>query len=260
MIHIVRNVLEYPKGEFCVFIANKNNVGLDCRCFVFNMEIIMKKYFFRMLLILMVMIGLCSLGTSQEHGHEQNQEKDRDRWMWQQPEMVMDVIGVKEGMVIADIGAGEGYFTFRLAHRIGKKGLVYANEINTVFIKNLDERCRQEGVENITTILGKPDDPLLPEKKIDLALLVNLIHLVDKPVVFLKNIKPCLKPEGTLVLVQWDAKKLLSESPGGSLEDVKEFLKEDLLKQIQTAGYEVIQTETFLSMQNIYICCPAKEN
>ncbi len=80
------------------------NVGLDCRCFVFNMEIIMKKYFFRMILSLMVMIGMCSLGTSQEHNHEQNQEKDRDRWLWQQPEMVMDVIGVKEGMVLADIG------------------------------------------------------------------------------------------------------------------------------------------------------------
>jgi SAM-dependent methyltransferase len=201
-------------------------------------NIIMKKIFFKILLILMVMVGMCGLGINQEHSHEQNQQKDRDRWLWQQPEMVMDVLGVKEGMVIADIGAGEGYFTFRLARRIGQNGLVYANEIN----------------KEITTILGEPDDPLLPEKKIDIALLVNLIHLVDQPVVFLKNIKPCLKPEGTLVLVQWDAEKLLTESPGGSLEDVKEFLKEDLLKKIQTAGYEVIRTETFLSMQNIYIC------
>jgi len=220
----------------------------------------MKRILFKMLLIFVVMVGMCGLVISQEHSHEQNQEKDRDRWMWQQPEMAMDVLGVQEGMVIADIGAGEGYFTFRLASRIGQKGLVYANEINREFIKTIDERCRQEGVENITTILGEPDDPLLPEKKIGIALLVNLIHLVDKPVIFLKNIKPCLKPEGTLVLVQWDAKKLLTESPGGSLEDVKEFLKEDLLKQIQTAGYEVIRTETFLSMQNIYICRPVKVN
>jgi len=224
------------------------------------MEIIIKKMFFKILLILMVMVGMCSLGINQEHRHEQNQQKDRDRWLWQQPEMVMNVLGVKEGMVIADIGAGEGYFTFRLARRIGQKGLVYANEINKELIKTIDERSRQEGVENIKTILGEPDDPLLPEKKIDIALLVNLIHLVDQPVVFLKNIKPCLKPEGTLALVQWDAEKLLTESPGGSLEDVKEFLKEDLLKKIQTAGYEVIRTETFLSMQNIYICRPVKKN
>lgn len=228
--------------------------------FRFSMEIIMKKIFFKILLILMVMVGMCGLGINQEYRHEQNQQKDRDRWLWQQPEMVMDVLGVKEGMVIADIGAGEGYFTFRLARRIGQKGFVYANEINKEFIKAIDERIRQEGVENITTILGEPDDPLLPEKKIDIALLVNLIHLVDQPVVFLKNIKPCLKPEGTLALVQWDAEKLLTESPGGSLEDVKEFLKEDLLKKIQTAGYEVIRTETFLSMQNIYICRPVKKN
>ncbi len=213
-----------------------------------------------MFLIFVVMIGLCGLSISQEHEHEQNQEKDRDRWLWQQPEMVMDVIGVKEGMILADIGAGEGYFTFRQVRRVGQKGLVYANEINKEFIKIIDQRCRQEGVENITTILGGPNDPLLPEKKIDIALLVNLIHLVDKPVVFLKNIKPCLKPEGTLVLVQWDAEKLLTESPGGSLEDVKEFLKEELIKNIQTAGYEIILIETFLSMQNIYICRPAKEN
>ena len=201
---------------------------------------------------------MCDLVLSQEHSHEQNQERDRDRWMWQQPEMVMDVLGVREGMVVADIGAGEGYFTFRLARRIGQKGLVYANEISRAFIKAIEEHCRQDGVENIKTILGDSDDPLLPENKIDIALLVNLIHLVDKPVLFLENIKPCLKPEGRLVLVQWDAKKLLSESPGGSLEDVKEFLKEDLLENIQTAGYEVIRTEAFLSMQNISICHPVK--
>lgn len=220
----------------------------------------MKRILFKMLLISIVIVGMCDLVLSQEHSHEQNQERDRDRWMWQQPEMVMDVLGVREGMVVADIGAGEGYFTFRLARRIGQKGLVYANEISRAFIKAIEEHCRQDGVENIKTILGDSDDPLLPENKIDIALLVNLIHLVDKPVLFLENIKPCLKPEGRLVLVQWDAKKLLSESPGGSLEDVKEFLKEDLLENIQTAGYEVIRTEIFLSMQNIYICRPVKEN
>lgn len=208
----------------------------------------------------MVTVGMCGLGINQEHRHEQNQQKDRDRWLWQQPEMVMNVLGVGEGMVIADIGAGEGYFTFRLARRIGKNGLVYANEISKEFIKTIDERSREEGVKNIRTIQGEPDNPLLPEKKIDIALMVNVIHLVDKPVVFLKNIKPCLKPEGTLALVQWDAEKLLTESPGGSLEDVKEFLKEDLLKKIQMAGYEVIRTETFLSMQNIYICRPLRKN
>ncbi len=234
--------------------------GLRLEVAFFHMEIFMKKNFFKGFFIVMTMVGMCGLGMSQEHNHEQNQERDRDRWMWQQPEMVMDVIGVKEGMVIADIGAGEGYFTFRLARRIGQKGTVYANEINREFIRAINERCKQEGVENITTILGEPENPLLPEKKIDIVLLVNLIHLVDKPVDFLKNIKSSLKTKGTLVLVQWDAKKILSESPGGTLEDLKEFLKEDLLKNIQKAGYEVIRTETFLAMQNIYICRPLKEN
>ena len=65
----------------------------------------MKNIFFKLLLILMFIVGMCGLVTIQEHSHEQNQEKDRDRWMWQQPEMVMDVLGVQEGMVIADIGA-----------------------------------------------------------------------------------------------------------------------------------------------------------
>jgi len=218
----------------------------------------MKIFFIKMILILMVMIGTCGLGMSQEHSHEQNQERDRDQWMWQQPEMVMNVIGVKEGMVIADIGAGEGYFTFRLARKVGQKGIVYANDINKTFIQAIKDRSKTEQVENVMTVLGDADDPLLPEKMIDLALLVNLIHLVENPVVFLENIKPSLKPEGTVVLVQWDAEKLLSEFPGGSIENLKEFLKEDLLINIQKAGYEAIRTETFLSMQNIYICRPAK--
>ena len=110
-------------------------------------------------------------------------------------------------MVVVDIGAGEGYFTFRIARRVGQNGMVYANDINTKLLYILDERRKQERVENITTILGKPDDPLLPEKKIDIALLVNLVHLLDKPIVFLKNIRSCFKPGGTLILVQWDAEK-----------------------------------------------------
>jgi SAM-dependent methyltransferase len=207
-----------------------------------------------MFALLATAVAVAGFSQSQ-HQHEQNtQEKDRDRWMWQLPRHVMESIGVRPGMVVADVGAGEGYFSLLMAERVGDGGRVYANDINERALGVLRERCREDKIENIKIIKGKPDDPLLPEAAVDLALLVNVIHLVENRAAFLENLKRSLKPEGTIVFVQWDADKMAVESPGWDPEDRAKYSQQTTLHMIGEAGLEVVRTETFLPVQNIYIC------
>jgi len=196
---------------------------------------------------------------SHDHKHKpQGADRHRDRWYWQMPIRVMNEIGIKQGMIVADLGAGDGYFTFKLAERVGKIGRVIANDIDDNALQVIRDRCKNEGIKNITVILGKEDNPLLPVKSIDLAMMVNVIHLVKNPTVFLTNIKHSLKPGGILVIIQWDAEKMDSEMPEWDPENRKLFTQQTILRQIYRANYEIIQIKTFLPMQNIYICQPAK--
>ena len=193
-----------------------------------------------------------------EHSEAQQKKQDRDRWLWQLPQRVMNVIGVKPGKTIGEIGAGHGYFTFRLAKRVGKTGKIFANDIDERSLNSIEKSIEDKGIANITTIRGKPDDPLFPKGKLDMAIMVNVFHQVDKPVTFLQNMKPCLKPGSTLVIVQWDSAKMKIEHPDMSAKDSELFSKEYVLQRVKAAGYKVLRLETFLPVQNIYICRSTK--
>lgn len=193
----------------------------------------------------------------QEHEHQQPlPDRHRDRWYWQMPHRIIDEAGIKPGMSVADVGAGDGYFTFRLAERVGPHGRVYANDIDNRALQVVRDKCREEDIRNITVILGKEDDPLLPEKSIDIILMVNVIHLVKNPSLFLKNIEKCLKPGGTLVIVQWDAEKMDSEMQEEQWDPVDRarYTLRTNLRKIYDADFEVVQIKEFLPMQKIYIC------
>ena len=171
---------------------------------------------------------------------------------WQQPEKIMDAIGVKPGMIIADVGAGKGYFAFKLAKRVGLEGKVYATDIDESQLKIIRDRIQREGIKNIVTILGKTDDPGLPQGQIDIVLMVHVFHIVihdQSPLALLENIRPSLKPHGLLVLVQWDGKKM-------GYPDVYAYSKESVLKVIENSCFELVRTETFLPRENIYILRP----
>ena len=97
--------------------------------------------------------------------------EDPDRAQKLQVERVMDLLGIKRGSHVADIGAGSGWFTVRSARRVGKEGIVYAVEINPEYVRHIKRRAKREKLANIRTILGKPNDPLLPRDNIDAALI-----------------------------------------------------------------------------------------
>ena len=121
---------------------------------------------------------------------------DRDEKL--QVNRVMDILGIKPGSTVADIGAGSGWFTVRAAKRVGPSGLVYAVDINPAAISYINDRAKREHLENIRTVQGHEDDPLLPSNSIDSVLLLKTYHEVAQPVRLLQNVRHALKP-GALV-------------------------------------------------------------
>ena len=202
---------------------------------------------------------------NQEHQHrdtglkqyEERQKRYEDRWYWQMPRRVMDELDIGPGMNVADVGAGIGYFTLKLSKRVGKTGKVYASDIDENALAFLNERRKDAGMDNISIIHGREDDPMIPKASVDLVLIVNTIQFVKEKTVFLSNIRNSIKEKGKLVFVQWDAEKMDSESPGWDSQDRERYTMHTMLKMIYAANYEVLEIKNFLPMQLIYICQPS---
>jgi ubiquinone/menaquinone biosynthesis C-methylase UbiE len=165
----------------------------------------------------------------------------------QPPQEVMDVIGIKPGMVIGEVGAGRGRYTVHLAMRVGGAGKIYANDINEKALSYLRERCKRDGIENVEIILGKVDDPLLPKESLDMVVMVWVYHHLDKPIDLLKNLIPSLKTGATVVIIDPAPER------GGEKDSHRPSTKTSVEKETEKAGFELIRTETFLPKDNIFI-------
>ena len=119
-------------------------------------------------------------------------------------EEVMDLSGVKPGMSVADVGAGEGYYTVRLARMVGAKGRVLAEDIVPDVRDALSERVQRESLDNVAVKLGTPDDPMLPAQSFDRVFLVHMYHEVQSPYSFLWHMREGVRPDGLVVLVDSD--------------------------------------------------------
>ncbi len=117
---------------------------------------------------------------------------------------VMDRAGVRPGMTVADIGAGEGYYTIRLAARVGKDGRVLAQDIVPDVRDALAERASRERLDNVSVKLGTPDDPGLPENSFDRVFLVHMYHEIESPYAFLWHLRPAARPGGRVIVVDAD--------------------------------------------------------
>lgn len=170
------------------------------------------------------------------------------------PLRVLEEIGVRPGMRVADVGAGYGYFTLRLAEAVGASGEVLASDIDANALHALEERRDSARVQNVRIIRGTGDNPLLPDSSVDLVLIVNTIHLVENPTAFLANVRRSVKRGGTVVLVQWSAEKMDSEAVVWDATDRAKYTLRTTLRTIYAGGLEVVRLLDFLPMQNIYIC------
>jgi ubiquinone/menaquinone biosynthesis C-methylase UbiE len=172
--------------------------------------------------------------------------QDSDRDLWQQPERIMDVAGIKPGMVIGEAGAGDGYFTFYLSKRVGENGKIYANDIKQDVLKEIEERCKKDSIRNIVTIVGDVADPLFPEGELDMVIMMRAFHDFEKPPEWMKNVIPGLKPGARLIIIDPDPEK--SGRGRGHF-----WTKEKVLSTMQETDFELVRIETFLERDNIYI-------
>ena len=226
----------------------------------------MKRALFYQILSIVIVFNYNGLYGQEAHEHEHAQtgmsiygkreEQDQVRMYWQMPNRVLDEIGVEFGHTIADVGCGIGYFSLRLANKVGKSGIVYACDIDRGALAFLKEKAEQQNIRNLKIIQGAEDNPLLPDSVVDIVLIVNTVHLIDRPSEYLSNLKSCLQPDGYIVIVQWDAEKMDSEAPDWSAEDRKKYTQQTTLRIIYDAGFEVKRILSFLPMQLIYICNP----
>jgi precorrin-6B methylase 2 len=173
-------------------------------------------------------------------------EKEYNKW--QPPEKIMDAMGLKEGMVIGEIGAGGGRFSVWFADRVGENGRVYANDIDMGALLHLKKRCEKLGFTNVITRVGKGTDPNIPPAVLDIVFMIGTYHHLDKPVELIRNLIPTLKPEGKLVIVENDPEKsgwTSHTTPKGRL-----------IEQVDRAGLRLIEIDTFLQRDNIYYFLP----
>ncbi|MDR1990891.1 MAG: class I SAM-dependent methyltransferase [Acidobacteriaceae bacterium] len=126
-----------------------------------------------------------------------------DRDEWNKPDLIMDALGIADGSIVADLGAGSGWFTVRLARRVGPNGLVYGQDIQPEMIEVINRQAQLEGLKNVRTVRGTQTDPKIPGG-LDAVLIMNAFHEMDDPahpnviVTFLQNVARTLKPQGRL--------------------------------------------------------------
>ena len=169
-----------------------------------------------------------------------------DRETWQPPEQIMDSIGVKPGMIIGEAEAGQGYFTFYLAKRVGEKGKVYANDILKSSLDEIQSRSKRENITNIITVLGETEDPLFPQKSLDMIIMVYVLHEMEKPVEFMGNLQKYIKPETQLVIIERKTNTNSSHYPPF-------MTKKQISDMMEKTNYRLERIETFLPNDNIYI-------
>ena len=148
---------------------------------------------------------------------------------------VMDILGVRAGKNVADIGAGSGWFTVLAARRVGGAGTVYAVDINPEAIRYIDNRMRKENLHNVKTILSKSDDPLLPPRGVDVVLLLKTYHEVAEPVALLRNLRGALAPEARVGIIDRNGN---GENHGVG--------KDVVTAEAAEAGYQLLQQYDFV--------------
>ncbi len=148
---------------------------------------------------------------------------------------VMDILGIVPGKSVADIGAGSGWFTVRAARRVGGGGMVYAVDINPEAIRYVDERARKEKLENVKTILGKGDNPLLPASSVDAVLLLKTYHEVAQPVALLQNLRAALRAGAKVGIIDRNG----NGEDHGVGRDV-------VIREAKEAGYKLLEQYDFV--------------
>jgi SAM-dependent methyltransferase len=171
-----------------------------------------------------------------------------ERELEELPETALDKIGIRPGMAVADVGAGSGYFTVRLAKRVGTSGTVYAVDIQPEMLAILRRRVNSEKLTNVEPILGTESNPRLSPNSLDLILLVDVYHEFSQPQKMLRRMKEALKNDGRLVLLEYR-----KEDPHIPIRSEHKMSVEEARLELEAEGFKLDKTLSDLPRQHILV-------
>ena len=166
----------------------------------------------------------------------------------EQPDTAIDLIGIPTGAAVADIGAGNGYMTWRLAERVGPAGKVFAGDIQPEMLEMLRQNMERRKLSNVRAVLGAFDDPKLPANTLDLVILVDVYHEFSEPQKMLRRIREALKPDGRLVLLEYRG-----EDPAVPIRPEHKMTVAQVRAELEPEGYRVERVREELPRQHILI-------
>lgn len=173
---------------------------------------------------------------------------------WQKPDAVIQALELEEGNHVADLGSGTGYFTFYLADAVGESGRVYAVDVDEQLVKFIDKEAEKKGYANVQGVLAEYDDPLIPEGGVDLIFTANTFHHLENRPGYFRNAARYLRPGGRVAVVEhhgldagWFQRHVIGTHATA---------REQILADMEAAGYEKVGEPDFLEKQNFLIFAP----
>jgi ubiquinone/menaquinone biosynthesis C-methylase UbiE len=195
--------------------------------------------------------------------HAHHRFDDIDRWVrafedpardeWQKPEEVVRALKLQPGQVVADIGAGTGYFTRRFAQAVGPTGKALAVDIEPGMVRYVRERAAHEGQENLEAVQCQPDDPNLAPAGVDGIVIVDTIHHIDNRGDYYSKLARALRPGGWLAIIDFQKRELPVGPPPAD-----KIAREALIAELEDAGWNLAGEETFLPYQYFLIFKPGR--
>jgi len=185
-------------------------------------------------------------------GYEQMNDPERDAW--QHPKEVIDALKIEPGAVVADLGAGGGYFTFRLSDAVGPRGRIYAVDVDEVSHRYIEEEAGRRGgmPGNVELLLATPTDPRLPARAVDLIFTCNTYHHLPDRQQYFASLQRALRPDGRVAIIDYKDEGWIARLFGHATA------KETVRQELERAGYRLLQTFEFLPRQHFQLFTVAK--
>lgn len=169
------------------------------------------------------------------------------------PSKAIELLNIRPGMSVADVGAGSGYYTVRLAKRVGGEGRVFATDVQRGMLDIIERKTAEERLGNVTTVLGTEDNPTLPPGALDLILMVDVYHELQAPQPFMRRLREALKPDGRLVLLEFR-----KEDPRVPIQELHKMSVADVRRELAADGFAFDRVIDGLPWQHIIVLKPAQ--
>ena len=166
----------------------------------------------------------------------------------EKPEELLDLLGIKEGDVVADIGAGAGFFSLRAAERVGRTGKVLAVDVQPEMIDGLRMMMKKFGHENIVPILGNVDDPKLPADSVDHVLIVLAYHEFSRPVEMMRDVHNAMKRDGQMLIVEYKA-----ETTDSRVDPLHKMSEAEIMQEMPALGFRRDRVIDMIPSQHVFV-------